>query len=166
MGSVRGGRGMTHGDGLQTFAAVVEEFAAAAPQLRLTPLVARLRKPVRVAVDGRRGVGRHTVASVLRRHGVTTASDVAGADVRVLVIAEGLKPEDGMTSVTAMGNHADGLPTLVVLNKADLTGSARGGAMANAHRRAAEVSALSGAPTVPLVGAARQVPTRKHWTTS
>jgi hypothetical protein len=129
---------------LQTFSALVEEFAATAPQLRLTQLIERLRKPVRVAVRGRSGVGRDTVAAVLRRHGVTTASDVAGADVRVLVIAEGLKPEDGMTSVTA--------PTLVVLNKADLSGSARGGAIANAHRRAAEVRALTGAPTVPLVG--------------
>jgi hypothetical protein len=39
-----------------------------------------------------------------------------------------------------------------VLNKADLIGSAGEGAMANAHRRAREVRALSGAPTIPLVG--------------
>ena len=140
---------MTHGeraDGLQTFAALVEEFAEAAPQLRVTRLIDGLRRPVRVALHGRSGVGRRTVSAVLRRHGVTTASDLAGADVRLLVIAEALKPEDGMTSVTA------DTPTLIVLNKADLTGSADGGAMANARRRAADIRALSGSPTVPLVG--------------
>jgi hypothetical protein len=130
---------------LQTFTALVEEFAASAPRLPLQQVINRLRRPVRVAVEGRSGVGRSTVSAALRRRGVVIAPDAARADVRVLVIAEGLKPEDRVTPVTRV-------PTLVVLNKADLAGSAGGGAMANAHRRAAEVGAVTGAPTVPLVG--------------
>jgi hypothetical protein len=132
-------------DGLQAFAALVEEFAGTSPDLRLTQLIARLRRPVRVAVQGRSGVGRGTVSTVLRRRGVPIAPDADHADVRVLVIADGLKPEDRVTPVTDP-------PTLIVLNKADLAGSARGGAVGNAQRRAAEVRALTGAPTVPLVG--------------
>jgi hypothetical protein len=132
-------------DGLQAFAAAVQEFAASAPQLRLTQLIEQLRRPVRVAVLGRSGVGRSTVSDALRRHGVTLAPDATRADVRVVVIVDGPKPEDRVTPVTDQ-------PTLVVLNKADLAGSACGGAMANAERRAAEVLALTGAPVVPLVG--------------
>jgi hypothetical protein len=76
---------------------------------------------------------------------VTVASGAERADVRVLVIAEGLKPEDRAMLETDVA-------TVVVLNKADLSGSAGGGAMANARRRAAEIHALTGVPTVPLVG--------------
>jgi hypothetical protein len=130
--------------GVQAFAALVEDLAAAAPQLPLTRLTSRLRSPVRVAVQGRDGVGRATVAGALLRHGVQVARDIAHADVRVLVIAEVLKPEDRVTPTDP--------PTLIVLNKADLVGSARGGAMETAHRRAAEVRAATGVPTVPLVG--------------
>ena len=43
-------------------------------------------------------------------------------------------------------------PTLVVLNKADLAGAGAGGPLAIARRRAAEIGALTAAPTVPLVG--------------
>jgi hypothetical protein len=159
-------------DGLQEFAAVLQEFATTAPRLRLTQVIRRLRGPVRIAVHGRSGVGRSTVTGVLRRAGLAIAPDAARADVRVLVIAEGLKPEELVMPVTAdarsdgatadarsdggtadaRSNGATDPPLLIVLNKADLTGSAGDGAMANAHRRAADVRALSGAPTVPLVG--------------
>lgn len=131
-------------DGVWAFAALVQELASAAPQLPLTRLTSRLRGPVRVAVQGRDGVGRGTVEQVLRRQGVQFARDIAHADVRVLVIAEGLKPEDRVAP--------NDPPTLIVLNKADLVGSARGGAMETAHRRAAEVRTATGVPTVPLVG--------------
>ena len=43
-------------------------------------------------------------------------------------------------------------PTLVVLNKADLAGFGAGGPIAVADRRAAEIQALTGVPTVPMVG--------------
>jgi hypothetical protein len=42
-------------------------------------------------------------------------------------------------------------PSLVVLNKADLTGFGAGGPLALAHRRAADYRALTGVPTVPMV---------------
>ena len=42
-------------------------------------------------------------------------------------------------------------PTLVVLNKADLTGFGADGPLTLAHRRAADYRALTGVPTVPMV---------------
>ena len=110
----------------------------------LPPIIGRLRRPVGVAVVGRTGVGRDTVAAALRHHGVAVTADAAAADVRVLVIAEALKPEECAMAV--------GLPTLIVLNKADLTGSRSGGALPNAHRRAADVQRRTGTPTVAMVG--------------
>ncbi|HEX2399512.1 MAG TPA: hypothetical protein VHJ79_05905 [Mycobacterium sp.] len=76
---------------------------------------------------------------------MTVTADPATADVRVLVIAEALKPED-----RAELANAD-RPTLTVLNKADLTGFGTGGPLALAHRRAADYQALTGVPTVPMV---------------
>ena len=40
----------------------------------------------------------------------------------------------------------------MVLNKADLAGFGAGGPMAIAHRRAADYRALTGVPTVPMIG--------------
>jgi hypothetical protein len=111
----------------------------------LSPIIGRLRRRIGVAVVGRTGVGRNTVAAALRHHGVAVTTDPAAADVRVLVIAEALKPEERVMAVT-------GLPTLIVLNKADLTGSRSGGALANAHCRAADVQRRTGRPTVAMVG--------------
>ena len=69
------------------------------------------------------------------------------ADVDVVVIAEVLKPED-----RAVLAGSDAKPTLLCLNKADLTGYGAGGPMALAHRHAAHYRALTGVPTVPTVG--------------
>ncbi|HEX7824732.1 MAG TPA: hypothetical protein VF477_07525, partial [Mycobacterium sp.] len=119
-------------------------FAEAAAIPGLPPIISRLRRRTRVAVVGRAGVGRDTVATALRHHGVAVTADPAAADARVLVIAEALKPEERALTV--------GLPTLIVMNKADLTGSRSGGALANAHRRAADVQRRTGTPTVAVVG--------------
>ncbi len=70
----------------------------------------------------------------------------ADADVGVLVIAETVKPED-RTALSAAGH-----PMLTVLNKADLLGMGAGGPLATAERRAADCRALTGVPTVPMVG--------------
>jgi hypothetical protein len=110
----------------------------------LPPIIGRLRRRTGVAVVGRSGVGRDTVAAALRHHGVAVTADAA-ADVQVLVIAEALKPEEWEMV-------AAGPPTLIVLNKGDLTGSRSGGALPNAHRRAAGVQRRTGAPTVAMVG--------------
>jgi hypothetical protein len=61
-----------------------------------------------VSVEGRPGVGRRTIEAALRRRGVRIVP--AGADVRVLVVAEAVKPEDVVDEVT-----------VVVQTKADLS---------------------------------------------
>ena len=94
---------------------------------------------------GRGGVGARTVAAALSAEGVAVTSDMAGADVAVLVIAETLKPEDRALLVAA------DRPMVTVLNKADLTGLGDGGPLPRAHRRAADCRALTGVPTVPMV---------------
>jgi hypothetical protein len=96
-------------------------------------------------VRGRAGVGRRTVASALTGAGVTVV-DEGSADVQVVVIAEAPKPEDRAMLADAVA------PTLVVLNKADLSGFGAGGPVAVADRRAAEYRALTGVATVPMVG--------------
>lgn len=110
----------------------------------MTPIIRRVSAPLYVAVLGRDGVGRGTVVSALASAGVAVTPDDAAADVRVVVIAETLKPED----------HAmlrSDRPTLVVLNKADLTGFCGDGPLTLAHRRAGEYRASTGVPTVPMV---------------
>ncbi len=89
-------------------------------------------------------MGRGTVAAALAAAGVTVVDGDATADVDVVVVAEALKPED--RAMLEAG------PALVVLNKADLAGFGAGGPIAVADRRAAEYRALTGVPTVPMVG--------------
>jgi hypothetical protein len=89
-------------------------------------------------------VGRGTVASALASAGVSVTPDDAVADLHVVVVAETLKPEDqAMLRVDR--------PSVMVLNKADLTGFGADGPLTLAHRRAAEYRALTGVPTVPMV---------------
>lgn len=104
---------------------------------RLTRLAHQVTAPLRVAVHGRRGVGAPTVRTALAAAGVLVVDD--DADLAVRVVAEVAKPEDAADD-----------PTLVVLNKADLSGIWPGGPMAAAHRRCAEVAALTRAPTEPM----------------
>ena len=72
-------------------------------------------------------------------------ADGATADITVLVIAEAIKPEDRLTV-----SRSD-RPTVVILNKADLTGFGIGGPLA-AARRHAEALSSPGAPAVPMAG--------------
>ena len=132
-------------DGAAAFADLLAEFAETAQMSELAPIIGRLRRPVSVAVVGRPGVGRHTVAAALRNRGVAVAAPSDASDVQVLVIAEALKPEERARATS-------GGPTLIVVNKADLTGSRSGGALPNAHRRAAELQTSTGIPTVAMVG--------------
>ena len=126
--------------GRQIFVDILTRFAKQSRDPRLTPIIRRAGAPVRVAVHGRRGVGRATVAAALAGAGVAVSDDDMTADVSVRVIAETVKPED----------RAD-RPALVILNKADLTSFGGGGPLATAQRRAATVRALIDAPTVPMV---------------
>ncbi|WP_206428627.1 hypothetical protein [Mycolicibacterium stellerae] len=132
-------------EGHQIFTNELTRFARRADDSRLTALIGELDAPLRVAVAGRDGVGRGTVAAALAAAGLSVADDDIGADVQVVVVAEALKPED--RAMLGVG------PTLMVLNKADLAGfGAAGGPIAVADRRAAEISALTGVPTVSMVG--------------
>jgi hypothetical protein len=132
-------------EGRQIFVDALTRFAEQNGTLRLMPLIARISAPLSIAVLGRDGVGRGTVAAALTSAGTTVTPDAAAADVRVVVIAESLKPED-----RALLAEAD-RPTVTVLNKADLTGLGDGGPLPRAHRRAADYRALTGVPTVPMV---------------
>lgn len=132
------------GEGHQIFVDTLLQFEQDSRDPRLAPVIRRLTAPIRVAVRGRDGVGRTTVAAALTGAGVTVSRDSA-ADIDVLVIAEALKPED-----RALIGGSD-RPVVVVLNKADLIGFGAGGPVALAYRRAAHCRGLTGLPTVPMI---------------
>ncbi|WP_039890436.1 hypothetical protein [Mycobacterium xenopi] len=131
--------------GHQIFVDELARFADEAGEPRLTAMAQRIAAPLRVAVDGRRGVGRRTVARALAGAGIELAASAA-ADVSVRVVAEVVKPEDRDAVAAARQ------PVLVVLNKADLLGSAGGGRLAAARSHCARLSALAGATVEPMVG--------------
>jgi hypothetical protein len=145
---VRWGPGFTRVgrlEGHQIFVDTLMRFAERSRDPQLAPIIGRISAPLRIAVLGRDGVGRGTVAEALTGSGVTVTPEAAAADVHVVVIAEALKPED-----RALLAAAD-RQVVTVLNKADLTGLGDGGPLTRAHRRAAEYRALTGVPTVPMV---------------
>jgi hypothetical protein len=103
-----------------------------------------------VAVSGRRGVGRSTVAHALAYSGLAV-TPLVDADVTVHVLADAVKPEDRAAI------EAAGRPVLAVLNKADLVattapGRRPGGPTAAARTRCAQLSARAGVPVEPLIG--------------
>ncbi len=122
----------------------------AASEPRCAAIAERLATPLRVAVSGRRGVGRTTVARALVRAGVavTTAAD---ADLDLYVVADAVKPED--RAAVAAANR----PLLVLMNKSDLVsttapGRHPDGPTSAARARCAQLSARAGAPVEPLSG--------------
>lgn len=118
----------------------VDELTLAAAEIgdpRLVGIAAGVTAPLRVAVSGRRGVGRRTVAEALAGAGMSIVDPDLDADVDVRVIAETVKPEDSAAVAGA------GRPVLVVLNKADLPGRCGIAEVAGATRAPAEaMSAL------------------------
>jgi hypothetical protein len=149
------------GHGHRIFVDELERFAADVADTRCAAIADRLTTPLRVAVSGRRAVGRGTVAHALARAGgaarlpegperiaVTTSPN---ADLDVYVIAEVVKPEDRDAIAAARR------PVLAVLNKADLIGAPQRranlhGATTAAKTRCARFSALTGVPMQPVVG--------------
>ncbi|HEU4361352.1 MAG TPA: hypothetical protein VFR27_07550 [Mycobacterium sp.] len=121
------------GHGGRGFVDAVARFAAEVANPQVAAIAEGLAAPLRVAVAGRRGVGRRTVANALECLGISVTPDRA-ADLVVYVIAEVAKPEDAAT-LAALAQ-----PVLVVLNKSDLTGRAA----------AAAVSARLAAPVEPM----------------
>ena len=118
-------------EGHQIFTNELMRFGERAGDPRISALTGGLRGPIRVDVRGRDGVGRATVAAALAGEGLVITGAEA-AEVAVVVVAEALKPED-----RAMIGR---IPTLMVLNKADLAGFGAGGPIAVADRRAAELA--------------------------
>jgi hypothetical protein len=150
------------GQGHQIFVDELARFAAEHADARVTAIAERAAAPLRVAVRGRRGVGRSTVARALDRAGSASEITVSSpgcagdrspdsdVDVIVYVTAEVIKPEDA-DSIAAAGR-----PVLAVLNKADLAGSLSGrigdGPVTAARTRCANLSALAGVPVEPMIG--------------
>jgi hypothetical protein len=130
------------GDGHQAFVRELARFAAATADGRLTAIAERAAAPLRVAVRGRRGVGRTVVARALDRVAIVDTEP----DLVVYVIAEVVKPED----VRAV--QAERRRVLGVLNKADVTGFAGDGPMGLARARCKHFSALLGVPVEPMIG--------------
>jgi hypothetical protein len=128
--------------GHQAFVRELARFAAGTRDERLTAIAQRAAAPLRVAVQGRRGVGCSVVARAL--HGIDAGD--TDPDVVVYVIAEVVKPED----VQAV--QAEQRPVLAVLNKADVTGFGGDGPMALAGARCGHFSALLGVPVQPMTG--------------
>lgn len=129
---------------MSIFADVLERFAAQTNNPRLSAVDARLRSPFAVAVRGRCGVGRGAVARALAASGTRLCTESGRADLQVVVLAEALKPEDRMLLDTEV-------PTVVVLNKADLSGRPVGGPLESSARVAAGISATMGRPVVPMI---------------
>lgn len=144
-------------------------FAAQAADPALSAVADRVAAPLRVAVRGRPGVGRGTVAHALSSAGLDVTDRPAAADVDVYVIAEVVKPEDRAAIAVAAAARR---PVLVVLNKADLTGrppsGTTDGPIAAARSWCMRLSELTGAPTEPMVGilaaaAADGLPDARMW---
>ncbi len=131
------------GRGHRIFADELAGFAAQLAEPHLDSIATAIAAPLRVAVGGRHGVGRGTVATALASAGLAVTGEPAGAEVDVYVIAEVVKPED-RDALAAARN-----PVLMVLNKADLASSS--GPIGAAQRRCAHFAELTGVPTLPMV---------------
>lgn len=118
------------------FDEVLTRFAQGCGDSAVARIAARCAAPLRVAVSGRDGVGRTTVARALAGDGRRVVEHAP--DVAVVVVAESVKPEDRAAVVSW---RDCGVPVLVVCNKADMTGQVPREALARA----------AGAPVVPAV---------------
>ncbi len=147
------GRGVPPGPDreLPIFFDLLAEFAAQAGNRDVAAIEERFRGGPAVAVLGRRGVGRGAVAAALANSGVALAGEAADAEVCVLVIAEAIKPEEQAQLRALAPASGSSTATMVVLNKADLTGASAGGPLADAQRRATEFAGAVGRPVVPLM---------------
>jgi len=135
-----------HGTGAHIFLEELARFAAGTADLRVKAIFERSAAPLQVAVHGRDGVGRATVARALGLVPGIEVSSANPADVVVYVTAEVIKPED---SDALRGCRA---PVVVVLNKADLCGFAAAGPIAAAQARCARLSELVAGPVRPMIG--------------
>ena len=125
-------------------AAVLAAGAGVLDEPALSRLSADLSAPLRVGVCGRPGAGRAAVRRALRGAGLVVTAPGVAADVGVYVFTESLTPDDRAALADAR------LPTVAVLNKADLAGFRGDGPMAIAAARCRELQSSTGVPTRPL----------------
>ena len=125
-------------------AAVLAAGAGVLDEPALSRLSADLSAPLRVGVCGRPGAGRAAVRRALRGAGLGVTAPGVAADVGVYVFTESLTPDDRAALADAR------LPTVAVLNKADLAGFRGDGPMAIAAARCRELQSSTGVPTRPL----------------
>jgi hypothetical protein len=138
--------------GHQVFVDELARFAAGCADARVIAIADKAAAPLRVAVRGRRGVGRSTVARALVQtaaaSGITVMPSAGEAEVVVQVIVEVVKPEDAIAIATA------GCPVLTVLTKPDLIGPLAGrigtAPLAAARTRCADLAELVGVPVEPM----------------
>ena len=125
-------------------AAVLAAGAGVLDDPALSRLSADLSAPLRVGVCGRPGAGQTAVRRALRGAGLVVTAPGVTADVGVYVFTESLTPDDRAALADAR------LPTVAVLNKADLAGFRGDGPMAIAAARCRELQSSTGVPTRPL----------------
>ncbi|MEE3065900.1 MAG: hypothetical protein VYA67_18445 [Actinomycetota bacterium] len=138
--------------GSQVFTDELTRFAARCDDARVTAIAEKVAAPLRVAVHGRAGVGRGTVARALGHagmaSGITVTPAEGEADLVVQVVAEVVKPEDVDAIVAA------GRPVLTVLNKADLLGSLSGrrgaGPLGQARTQSERLAEVVDGPVEPM----------------
>jgi hypothetical protein len=138
-------------DGPTAFAAQLMRFAETVQAPHMSQIITAVRRPVRVAVCGRSGVGRRTVERALRRRGVHVVAEPS-AELRLLVIAEVLKGEDRAVL------EASELPTVTLLTKADVGGSIGCDAVVPMSGLLATVTALDGESEAALRRFAEEPP--------
>jgi hypothetical protein len=143
-----------NGQGHQIFVDELQRFAVEAVDSRCAAIADRLAAPLRVAVSGRPGVGRRTIARALARTAPWQLTITAPAgpppDLEIYVLAEVVKPEDHAAITSA------GRPVLAVLNKADLIATIQPGRYPDgpthaARNRCAQLCARTGLPIEPVV---------------
>ncbi|OSC41985.1 hypothetical protein [Mycobacterium decipiens] len=141
------------GQGHQIFVDELARFAARSADQRVAAIAERAAEPLRVAVGGRGGVGRSTVARALQGTGswsgiaLPPPACAADPDVVVYVTVEVVKPEDCAAIAAARR------PVVAVLNKADLAGPLSGrGPIATAQTRCGQFSKRVGVPMEPMIG--------------
>lgn len=132
--------------GYADLAARLEQLCHRLPQAQdLRETVDDLHGPLRVAVTGRFGTGRDTLARALRRCFEVTpigpGDDAADADAWLHVLAGWPRPDDRLAI-----ERLDPVRSLVILGKADSLGS-----WPAARERAAECADLLGRPVIALM---------------
>ena len=117
------------------------------PSAELDGLRAAVRAPLRLAVTGRRGAGRRTVAAAMRAAGALIVEADQSPEVWLYVLVDTPTDEDRDALSARAGR---GTPCVAVLNKADLGGFRGAGPMAAAAKRCRALAREVGVPSAPL----------------